>query len=99
MDIATIAQLGVGLIAGAVGKKAGKSPRVGGDIPAQKVLAPLAAVVGSTAAAGAVSPGLPAEQLLLQGGQVGAYAIAAHIVIKSLIQLVREIRALKGAAA
>ena len=87
MDILGI---GVSLVGGWLGKRAGKSERVGGKRPAQKILAPIAAVASAAIVAAATGQAESAQVLLEAAGETGAKAVALYTVAKNAWQLLRS---------
>lgn len=80
----------VSLIAGAIGKRIGKSTKVGGHRPAQKVTAPAAAFVAAGALTAITGEHESARAVIEAAGGVGGAAIALHSVAKNVLQFVRN---------
>ena len=81
MELFQLFGIGAALIGGWLGKKAGGSVRVGGKLPAQKILAPVAAVLVG-AGYGQVTGEMTPETVANTSGA----AILIHTLAKNFLQ-------------
>lgn len=91
MDLGTILQgiagLALALGGGAVGNAAGKSQRVGGDKPWNKILAPAGAMAVATIYHGVTGDISTAQDIAIGGATLGVTATGIHSVVKNIGQL------------
>ena len=80
--------LGIALAGGAAGNAIGKSDKVGGSTPWNKVLAPAAAILMPMLYKKFIGGGLSDDQVVEAGLAIGATAIGAYSAGKNLYQLV-----------
>ena len=93
MDFASILQgvmgVGVALAGGAVGNTAGKSSKVGGDKPWNKLLAPAGAMAVATVYHGFTGDSSTAQDIAVGGAVLGVTATGIHSVVKNIDQLIK----------
>ena len=93
MDFGTILQgllgLGLALGGGAVGNTAGKSSKVGGDKPWNKLLAPAGAIAVATLYQGLTGDTSTAKDIAVGGATLGVTATGIHSVVKNIGQLIK----------
>ena len=82
--------IGIPLVGGWLGKKAGKSKKVLGDKPAQKALGPLGAFAAAAVTAAITGEVDTSRAMVEASAQYGGAAIAIHSVGKNLYQLLRS---------
>lgn len=91
----------VAFLAGWAGNELGKSPLVGGDLPANKATAPAAAAIAAATAVQFLAQirGVPItpEQIAVEGSKAWAYAALIWTTAKNLIQLVKAVAASRKA--
>lgn len=85
-----IIEIGVALIGGWLGKRLGKSQRVGGRRPMHKVTAPTSAVVAAATLTAITGEAETGRALVEAAVEAGGAAVAVHSVAKNVWQLIRN---------
>ena len=82
--------IGIALVTGLLGNKAGKSEHVLGDKPVNKLLAPITAVVGGVLYTAVTGAELPIDQVTQQGAVVGGQAVLTYTLAKNGYQFIKS---------
>ncbi len=80
------------LIAGAVGKKTGEKVEKLTTVPAQKILAPLLALLGAGGTTAVTDSPETLTELGVAAGPDALIAVALYSIIKNLVELIRLLK-------